>query len=116
METCIFCQIIKGEIPSQKVYETKNVLAIRDINPQAPIHILLMVKKHTESLNTLTEDDKDIASELTLAIPRIAEQEDFKKEGYRVIINNGKNAGQLVPHLHYHILAGKHLGPKIIAE
>lgn len=115
MEDCLFCKIAAGEIPSQKVYETENVLAIRDINPQTPIHVLLMPKKHIESLNEAQESDQKLLSELMLAIPKVTEAEGIKNKGYRVIINNGKNAGQLIPHLHFHILGGKHLGPKIVA-
>lgn len=115
MADCLFCKIVAGEIPSQKVYEDENVLAIRDINPQAPIHVLLLPKKHIASLNEAQEPDRELLSDLMLAIPKVAEAEGIREKGYRVILNNGKNAGQLVPHLHFHILGGKHLGPKIVA-
>lgn len=115
MNDCLFCKIVAGEIPSQKVYETETVLAIRDINPQAPVHVLLLPKKHIEGLNEAQESDKELLAELMLAIPKVAKAEGIKDKGYRVILNNGKNAGQLIPHFHIHLLGGKHLGPKIVA-
>lgn len=112
----IFCQIIKGELPSQKVYEDENVIAFRDINPKAPIHVLIVPKKHIEDLNSATEEERELLGELLLAAPKIAEKEGIAEKGYRLIINTGKHGGQLVPHLHIHLLGGKDLGPKIVAE
>lgn len=112
----IFCQIIKGEIPTQKIYETENVIVIRDINPKCPIHDLIIPKKHIESLNEAVPEDKLILGEILLVAQKVAEIENIKEAGYRLIANTGKNAGQLVPHLHFHLLGGKSLGPKIIAE
>lgn len=114
MDDCIFCKIIKGEIPGQIIHETEDILVIRDINPKAPVHDLLIPKKHILDLNDL--DDKDLASELLLVAKEVAKKEGIKKGGYRLIANTGKNGGQLVPHLHFHLLGGKNLGPKIVSE
>ena len=111
---CLFCKIIKGEIPSTKVYEDEYVLGFRDINPAAPIHILVIPKKHISSLADIKPEDKEYVWKIHEAMNKIAEQEKFKEDGYRVIVNCGKNAGQEVMHLHYHILSGKKLGDKIV--
>ena len=114
MEECLFCKIIKGEIPSKKVYEDEDVLAFYDINPAAPIHILVIPKKHIKSLADIEEDDEKLLGKIHMIINKIAEEKGFKEEGYRVIINCGKNGGQEVMHLHFHILAGKKLGEKVV--
>jgi histidine triad (HIT) family protein len=111
---CIFCQIIKGDIPSDKVYETENLVVIRDINPHAPVHDLIIPKKHIESLNEL--DDPVIAADILLSVKKVAKIEGVTGSGYRLIANNGKNGGQLVPHLHIHLLGGRNLGPKLVSE
>lgn len=114
MEDCLFCKIIKGEIPSNKVYEDEDVFAFTDINPQAPIHILVVPKKHIESAAKLEKEDEELVGKIFSAIKKIAEEKGFKDEGFRVINNCGEKAGQTVKHLHFHILAGKDLGEKII--
>ena len=114
MEECLFCKIIKGEIPCKKVYEDKEILAFHDINPAAPIHILVIPKKHITSLAHLKEEDEKIVGRIYTVINEIAEKNQFKEDGYRVIVNCGKNGGQEVMHLHFHILAGKPLGEKIV--
>ena len=111
MEDCIFCKIIKGEIPSKKVYEDEDVLAFHDINPAAPIHILVIPKKHITKLTDLKEE---VVGKIFTTINKIAKQEGFEEEGYRVIANCGKDSGQEVMHIHFHILGGKILGPKIV--
>ncbi len=111
---CLFCKIIKGEIPSTKVYEDDYVLGFRDINPAAKIHILVIPKKHIASLADLKDEDKDYVWKIHEAMNKIAGQEGFKEDGYRVIVNCGKNAGQEVMHLHYHLLAGEKFGDKIV--
>ena len=113
-EDCIFCKIIEGEIPSTKVYEDENVLAFKDINPVAPIHILVVPKKHIDSLKELTEEDEKYVWAIHKATNTIAKQQGFVEDGYRVVINCGKDAGQEVMHLHYHILAGEKFGNKIV--
>lgn len=114
MEDCIFCKIIKGEIPSTKVYEDEEILAFNDVNPAAPIHILVVPKKHIESLAHLEKEDEALVGRIYGVINKIAEEQGFKNDGFRVIVNCGKNGGQEVMHLHFHILAGKKLGEKIV--
>ena len=114
MEDCLFCKIIKGEIPSQKVYEDDEILAFKDINPAAPIHILVIPKKHINSLADMKDGDEQIISKIYKKINEIAEEQGFKENGYRVIVNCGKDGGQEVMHLHFHLLAGKELGEKIV--
>ncbi len=114
MEDCLFCKIIKGEIPSNKVYEDEEILAFHDIHPAAPIHILVIPKKHITSLAHLKKEEEEVIGKIYGVINEIAEREGFKKEGYRVIVNCGKNGGQEIMHLHFHLLAGKPLGEKIV--
>lgn len=113
MEDCIFCKIIKREIPSSIVYEDSEIIAFRDVNPQAPIHILVIPKKHIESLVNLTEEDEKVVGKIYTVINKIARQEGIDKKGFRVIVNCGEDGGQEVKHLHFHILGGKKLGLKI---
>ena len=114
MEDCLFCRIIKGEIPSTKVYEDEFVYAFEDINPAAKVHILIIPKKHITSLAHLSEEDKDYVWAIHEAINKIASEKSFKEDGYRVIVNCGRDGGQEVMHLHYHLLAGQKLGEKIV--
>ena len=114
MEDCIFCKIIRGEIPSTKVYEDDEILAFNDVNPAAPIHILIIPKKHIDSLADMKPEDEKLVGKIYGVINKIAEEKGFKDEGFRVIVNCGKNGGQEVMHLHFHILAGKRLGEKIV--
>ena len=114
MEDCLFCKIIKGEIPSNKVYEDEEILAFKDINPVAPIHILVIPKKHIDSLAHMEKEDEIIVGKIYGVINKIAEEQGFKENGYRVIVNCGKDAGQEVMHLHFHLLAGKKFGEKIV--
>lgn len=114
MEDCIFCKITKGELPSTKVYEDDKVLAFKDINPVTPVHVILIPKKHIVSVNEITEDDTDLIAHIFMTIKKIAKDLDIAKSGYRVITNAGKDAGQTVPHLHFHILGKKDLGEKLI--
>ena len=116
MEDCLFCKIVKGEIPSTKVYEDDDVLAFRDINPVAPIHVLVIPKKHITKLTDLSKEDELLVGKIFTTINKIAVQEGFAEEGFRVITNCGENGGQVVMHIHFHVLAGKKLGPKIVHE
>ncbi len=111
---CIFCKIAEGAIPSAKVYEDEYCFAFKDINPQAPVHILLIPKAHIESMNEINEDNAKIIGEVMKAIPKVASLIPELKDGYRVISNCGKNAGQTVFHLHFHILGGCEMGEKIV--
>ena len=113
-ENCIFCKIIKGEIPSSKVYEDEEILAFNDINPAAPIHVLVIPKKHIKSLADLEDGDENLVGKIYKVINEIAEKQEFKENGYRVIVNCGKDGGQEVGHLHFHLLAGTQLGEKIV--
>ena len=113
-ENCLFCKIIKGEIPSSKVYEDEGILAFNDINPAAPIHVLVIPKKHISSLAEMEDGDEKIISKIYKVINEIAEEQGFKQDGYRVIVNCGKDGGQEVGHLHFHLLAGAQLGEKIV--
>lgn len=113
MENCLFCKIIAGQIPSNKVYEDDLVYAFRDINPQAPTHILVVPKKHIESLSRIDEaDDQELAACLR-AISRIARDEGLKN-GYRVVSNCGPDACQSVLHLHFHILGGQAMADRMV--
>lgn len=114
MDDCIFCKIIKGEIPSNKVYEDEEILAFKDIQPAAPIHILVIPKKHFESLATMNENDRAVISKIYNVIDKISIDLGFKEKGYRVIVNCGEDGCQEVKHLHFHVLAGKKLGEKIV--
>lgn len=111
MEDCIFCKIIKGKIPSQKVYEDEKILAFRDINPAAPVHILVIPKKHIEKITDLQEEDSDCIAHIFLKMQEIARKEGILETGFRVISNCGTESGQEVMHLHFHMLAGKTMGP-----
>lgn len=113
MEDCIFCKIIKREIPSSIVYEDSEIIAFRDVNPQAPVHILVIPKKHISSLVDLKEEDELLVGKIYTVINKIAKQEGIDEKGFRVIVNCGENGGQEVKHLHFHILGGKKLGVKI---
>lgn len=105
---CLFCKIIKGDIPSTKVYEDELVYAFRDINPQAPTHILVIPKNHIDSVNGITEENSPVVAHIFEVIPKIAAAEGLTG-GYRVVSNCGADAGQTVFHLHFHILGGKQL-------
>lgn len=105
---CIFCKIIAGEIPSKKAYEDNDILAFYDINPQAPVHILVIPKEHIPSVDAITADNSVIVSKIFEKIPEIAQAAGITN-GYRVISNCGDDACQTVKHLHFHILGGKPL-------
>ena len=108
MSDCLFCKIVKGDIPSTKVYEDEAVYAFRDINPQAPTHILVIPKEHLSSVNDVTAGNSAVVAHIFEVIPQIAAAEGLTG-GYRVVSNCGANAGQTVHHLHFHILGGKEL-------
>ena len=108
MNDCLFCRIIAGEIPSTKVYEDETVFAFRDINPQTPTHILVIPKAHLSGCSDVTADNSGVVAHIFEVIPKIAAAEHLTG-GYRVVSNCGPDAGQTVPHLHFHILGGKTL-------
>ena len=108
MSDCLFCKIIAGEIPSTKVYEDDSVLAFRDIAPQAPTHVLVIPKAHISGCDGVTWENSAVVAHIFEVIPAIAKSEGLTN-GYRVVSNCGPDAGQTVPHLHFHILGGKAL-------
>jgi histidine triad (HIT) family protein len=107
---CIFCKIVAGQIPANKVYEDEQVLAFHDIQPKAPVHVLVIPKKHLVSVNDLHADDSAMLGHLFAAVQQVAAATGVAETGYRTLTNTGKNAGQVVPHLHFHVLGGKMLG------
>ncbi len=113
MEDCIFCKIIKKEIPSKIVYESDEIMAFRDLNPVAPVHILVIPKKHLSSLLDLNEEDEKLVGKIYTVINKIAKQEGIDEKGFRVVVNCGEDGGQEVKHLHFHLIGGKKLGVKI---
>lgn len=110
MADCIFCKIAQGEIPSTKVYEDDQVLAFRDLDPQAPEHVLIIPKKHLESVLALKAEDRDLAAHiLTEVVPEIARSLNIDASGFRLVTNTGADGGQTVGHLHFHLLGGRSL-------
>lgn len=105
---CLFCKIIAGEIPSEKIYDNDRVYAFPDINPQAPVHILVVPKTHVESLDGLTGENASLAAACLLACKEIAARQGLEN-GYRVVTNCGPDSGQSVKHLHFHLIGGKRL-------
>ncbi len=108
MSDCLFCKIIAGSIPSAKVYEDETIYAFRDINPQAPTHVLVVPKAHIADCNDVTAENSGVIAHIFEVIPQIAKAEGLAN-GYRVVSNCGADAGQTVQHLHFHILGGKPL-------
>jgi histidine triad (HIT) family protein len=107
MSTCIFCKILKNEIPAQKLAETEELFAVSDINPQAPMHILIIPKIHVASLNDLSlEDRKNLLPQIYTLADKLMGEKGLRERGYRTVINNQKDGGQTVFHLHMHVLAG----------
>ncbi|HSJ47267.1 MAG TPA: histidine triad nucleotide-binding protein [Gammaproteobacteria bacterium] len=107
MSDCLFCRMVKGEIKPDVVYEDEDVLAFRDLNPQAPVHVLAIPKLHLATLNDLDETHAALMGKLFLAAKKVAEQEGLAERGYRTVINCNAEAGQSVYHIHMHVLAGR---------
>ena len=103
---CIFCKIIVGEIPSQKVYEDETVYAFKDINPMAPVHVLIVPKQHIASVNEVTAENSAVIAHIYEVASQLAKELGVAEDGYRIVTNCGKNAGQTVFHLHFHLLGG----------
>jgi len=110
---CIFCQIVAGKVPSNIVYQDEEVIAFNDINPQAPIHLLIIPKKHIPSLAHLPEEQSPIIGNMTNIANQLAKGEGISESGYRLVITCGKEGGQLVPHLHMHLLGGRKLSDQL---
>lgn len=103
---CIFCKIIKKEIPSEIVYEDGEVLAFKDVQPLAPVHILIIPKKHLDSINDLAEEDTQLAGKLIIVARALAEKFDISEKGYKLLFRVGEWGGQEVPHIHLHLIGG----------
>ena len=114
MAQCIFCRIAAGEIPAQIVWQDDHALAFRDVHPQAPVHVLFVPKRHVESFADLGEAALPFLSSLGRGIREVVEAEGVGRSGYRLLSNNGPDAGQEVPHVHVHLLAGRDLGPMLM--
>ena len=106
---CLFCKIAAGEIPSTKVYEDNLVYAFRDIEPQAPVHVLIIPKQHIASANEINDENCAIVGHIFKVAAEIAKNEGIAEDGYRIVTNIGENGGQTVKHLHYHMLGGRYL-------
>jgi len=107
MNECLFCKMVSGVIPCDKVHENENVLAFRDIDPKAPTHILIIPKKHITTLNEINENDQDLLGELLLTAKKIAKDEGIDASGYRTVFNCNSDGGQTIFHIHMHLLGGR---------
>lgn len=110
MKDCLFCKIIAGDIPSEKVYEDSEILAFRDIAPQAPQHIIIIPKTHILSANELNGENCEIVGKIFAVAAKIAKELGFAENGYRIVNNCGMDGGQTVGHIHFHLLGGRNLG------
>lgn len=107
MTDCLFCKIREGEIPCDMVHETDDVMAFRDVNPQAPTHVLIVPRKHIATVNDLEGNDKDVVGNMLLAAKKIAADEGIAEDGYRLVMNCNAKAGQTVFHIHMHLIGGR---------
>ena len=107
---CLFCKIVAGEIPADIVFESDNALAFRDINPQAPTHVLVIPRKHIATINDISDDDQALVGSLYTAAREIAAADGIADDGYRTVMNCNESAGQSVFHIHLHVLGGKPMG------
>ncbi|QSX06845.1 histidine triad nucleotide-binding protein [Sedimentibacter sp. zth1] len=106
---CVFCEIVNGKIPSQKVFENDKILAFKDISPMAPVHVVIIPKEHIESVNQINDANSSIITEIFNKIPKIAQIMGVEESGYRIITNYGDDGCQSVKHMHFHLLGGKKL-------
>jgi histidine triad (HIT) family protein len=109
MDECIFCKIVNKEIPAKVVFEDDWILAFDDINPQAPIHVLLIPKEHFASLNDIPEEKKDLIAHILFKARQVALEKGIKESGYRIVLNTARDSGQDVFHIHFHVLGGRHM-------
>jgi histidine triad (HIT) family protein len=114
LSSCIFCKIATGEIPAEIVWQDEHAVAFRDVQPQAPVHILIIPRRHIESFAGLGEPEVPFLQSLGRAIRELAREEGVQRSGYRILSNNGPDAGQEVLHLHCHLLGGRELGPMLL--
>ena len=110
---CIFCQILAGKVPSDIVYQDKEVLAFRDIEPQAPKHLLIIPRKHIPTISHLSEAEMPLVGHMVKVANQLARKEGIAETGYRLVINCGEEGGQMVPHLHLHLLGGRKLSGEL---
>ncbi|MEK7503479.1 MAG: histidine triad nucleotide-binding protein [Patescibacteria group bacterium] len=106
MTDCLFCKIVNKEVPADVVYENNDFLAIKDIKPEAPVHLLIITKKHIQSVDHLAKDDKELIGEMILTAQQVARDQGVSERGYKLTFNVGRGGGQLIPHLHLHLLGG----------
>jgi histidine triad (HIT) family protein len=109
MNGCIFCRIVEGDAPGEIVYRDDVVTAFRDINPVAPVHVLIVPNRHFPSLNDMTTEDEALAGRMLLVARKLAKQEGIHESGYRLIVNTGSHGGQVIPHLHLHLIGGQRM-------
>ena len=112
-EECLFCRIVAGKIPSNIVYQDEDFLAFRDIEPQAPTHVIVIPKTHITSLAELAEEQQELIGRLIILAQKLAEEEGIAKSGYRLAINCGPEGGQVIPHLHFHLIGGRKLSDEL---
>ena len=110
---CVFCRIVAGEIPSDTLYQDDEVMAFRDINPLAPTHVLIIPKRHIASLADLSDDETPIIGHMARVANQLARQESVAEKGYRLVVGSGEDGGQVVPHLHMHLLGGRRLSDRL---
>lgn len=107
---CLFCKIINKDIPAQVIYEDDQIIAFNDINPQAPLHFLVIPKKHISTLNDIKEDDRELLGHMVMTAGKIAKDQGIAQDGYRTVFNCNNHGGQTVYHIHLHVLGGKAMG------
>ncbi len=110
---CVFCRIVAGELPVDALYQDDQIMAFRDINPLAPVHVLIIPKRHITSLAALADDDTTIIGHMVRVANQLARQEGVAEKGYRLVISSGEDGGQVVPHLHMHLLGGRRLSDRL---
>jgi len=110
MSDCLFCRIVQKTIPAKIVHEDDRILAFDDINPQAPVHTLIIPKQHVSAVQDCRDQDRELLAELLVVCTKVAKQKGLTEPGYRIVTNTGRDAGQTVFHLHFHVLGGRHLG------
>lgn len=112
-DECIFCRIVRKEVPSRPIYEDHDLVAIPDLHPVAPVHVLIVPKEHMINLNDVGKNDAGLLGRMLRLSARIANDKGIAESGYRIVINNGDDGGQVVPHLHLHLIGGRRLDPKM---
>jgi histidine triad (HIT) family protein len=109
MSDCLFCGIVEGRVPGDVVYRDESVVAFRDLRPQAPVHVLIVPRKHVATISDLEGNDQAVVNQIFVVIAKLAREQGIAESGFRVVINSGADAGQSVFHLHFHLLGGRHL-------